>query len=436
MSDNPGFRRAMLAMTASSLLVPAVGLLTAPILTQALGVAGRGEAAAAVAPNSLVVSVATLGLPEALTYFLAKRPQLTRRAVLTASAFSAILGAACLVLLFFVSGFLAAGDSDLADLILLGVALALPMLLVNLLRGAASGRQLWGSIAAERILNSLLRLAALLTLAVAGELTVFHAVLVMTIAPIVAGVAYWRLLLPPPRPATMLPPVPLARSLLSYGGQIWLGAVASMLLGRLSQLLVTPLSDVRQLGLLVVAITISDVPFIVATAVRDVVFGADSAAADPRRLAATSRVATLVALLGSLAMAATLPLWVAPLFGSGFDEAIVPTWLLLGSAVVAVPGLIAGAGLGAAGRPSLRSAALVLALITNLAAMVLLVPPYGALGAAISGLISTLASTVFGVLLTARVLELPTRTLFLPTRADLAMLWKELTALLRRLGGR
>jgi hypothetical protein len=43
-----------------------------------------------------------------------------------------------------------------------------------------------------------------------------------------------------------------------------------MVNGRLAQLLVTPLSDVQQLGLFVVAITISDVPLIVSAAVRDV----------------------------------------------------------------------------------------------------------------------------------------------------------------------
>lgn len=437
LSDNSAFRRAMLMMTASSLLVPLVGLVTAPILAQALGVMGRGEAAAAVAPNALVVSVATLGLPEALTYHLAKRPYITRAAIWWASLFSALLGAVCLIVTFFAADFLAGGDADLAGLIVLGAAIAIPMLFVNLLRGAASGRQMWSTVAAERIANSFLRLGALSVLALTGNLDVLAAVLVMTIAPVVAGLAYWRLAQkPPPAPADAPLPGPVAPALLSFGSKIWLGAVASMLLGRLSQLLVTPLSDVTQLGLLVVAITISDVPFIVATAVRDVVFGTESAEADSSRLATTSRIATLIALLGSLVLGGTLPFWIGALFGDGFEAAIIPTWLLLASAIVGVPGLIAGAGLGSAGRPGLRSAVLIVALISNLIGMVLLVPPFGAIGAASAGLASTVLSTVLGVIMVSRLLHLSPSQMLMPTRSDVALIVSEARLLLSRFGRR
>jgi hypothetical protein len=69
---------------------------------------------------------------------------------------------------------------------------------VNLLRGAAMGRQLWVAVATERALNSVLRLVVLGGLAITGHLTVTAAVLVMSTAAIVAGVAYWRLLVPAP----------------------------------------------------------------------------------------------------------------------------------------------------------------------------------------------------------------------------------------------
>ncbi|CCH85939.1 Polysaccharide biosynthesis protein [Modestobacter italicus] len=437
MSDTGGFRRAMLVMTASSMLVPVVGIVTAPILAQALGVAGRGEAAAVIAPNLLVVSVATLGLPEALTYHLAKRPHSSRVALWWASLFSAVLGAACLIGVFFAASFLSAGDADLADLMVLGTALAIPALFVNLLRGAASGRQMWTAVAMERITNSLLRLVVLAALALTGHLDVLSAVLVMTIAPIVAGAVYWKLALAPPLPpAEPGPQVHMASALLSFGSKIWLGAVASMLMARLSQLLVIPLSDATQLGILVVAITISDVPFIVAQTVRDVVFGADSARADPERLALTARLATLIALTGSLVLGGSLPFWISTLFGEGFDGAIGPTWLLLASSVISVPGLIAGAGLASAGRPGLRSVALIVALVTNLIGIVVLTPALGAVGAATAALMGSALSTAFGVLMVARLLSMPSAAFVLPRRSDIAVLVSEGMRVVRRVGPR
>ncbi len=87
----------MVLVTGTSLLVPLVGLATAPILSHSLGVVGRGEAGAAMAPNLLIVGGATLGLPAALTYVLARHPHLSRRAIGWASLFATVLGALTLV---------------------------------------------------------------------------------------------------------------------------------------------------------------------------------------------------------------------------------------------------------------------------------------------------------------------------------------------------
>ena len=432
MAPVPSFRRTIALMTGTSLLVPLVGIATAPILAQALGVQGRGETAAALAPNALMVAAATFGLPDALTYVLAARPAKTRRALVTASLVSTLLGTASFVAILLLTDFLFDDDAELAGLIVLATAFAVPSLLVNPLRGAASGLQMWNAVAAERVVNSLLRLLGLGALAAFGMLDARLAVIVSCVAPLLAGLVYWRLLFrrgPAEQPADH---APVASDLIGFGSRIWLGAVASMLTGRLSQLLVTPLSDVEQLGLLVVAITISDVPFIVATALRDVLFGVNSRAADARRLAAASRIATLVAGAGCLVIGATLPLWIGIVFGEDFRGATHATWVLLLAAVVNVPGLIAGAGLGAWGRPGLRSIALLVALLINLGAFVVLVPPLGAMGAALAGLISGLGVTAFAVVAAARVVGLASWQFIAPRRSDVDQLLHEARSAVRK----
>ena len=99
----PPFRRAVLLVTVSSFLVPAAGVLTQPILARALGVEGRGELALALAAPGLALAVATLGLPEALVYYLAKHPRITRPALLLASLVVLGLGVVCLVCLLYTS---------------------------------------------------------------------------------------------------------------------------------------------------------------------------------------------------------------------------------------------------------------------------------------------------------------------------------------------
>lgn len=414
------YQRAMVLVTASSMLVPVVGLISSPILAHSLGVIGRGETGAAMAPNLLIVGGATLGLPQALTFFLAKNPRLVRSALSWSALFATGLGLLGLVGYEFVGSYLAGGDTGLAALMLLGTWLAIPALLVGLLRGAATGKQMWTAVAWERSINSVLRLALTAGLAVTGHLTVHSAVVTMCVAPIVAGMVYLgvgRRVDGAPVTSTRSQPR-LARDLLGFGSKVWLGSVATMLMARLSQLFVVPLAGAEQLGLLIVAITISDVPYIVTATVRDVIFGSNSAEPDTDRLLATSRVATVLAVAGSLLIGATLPAWIGIVFGRGFTAAIVPTWLLLLSSCVAVPGLIAGAGLDSAGRPGLKSLSLCLALAVNIVGIFFWVPRWGADGAAFAALISTSVSAVFAVGAASRVQGTAWTSFLVPCASD------------------
>lgn len=434
-------RRAMAFTTTTSMLVPVIGVVTAPVLARALGVEGRGEVATAMAPAALVAAVATLGLPEALTYHLARRPDQTRRALVPAALVSLLLGAVCWGLSWGFASVLTKGDAQLIPIMLVGTALALPQMLVGLLRGAAVGLQMWGAVAADRALSSLLRLVVLLALALAGALDVRVAVIAMSVIPVVTGLVYWRVLLRRPPAASgaaggAAPPLPsssssITRDVLSFGSSTWLGAVASMATGRVAQLMTTPLSDATQLGLLVVAITISDVLFILITAVRDTLFGVNARFDDREQLMAISRSALLVGAVGALVLGATVPLWIGPVFGEQFAPATEPTWWLLVAAVTNIPGLMAGAGLGAWGRPGLRSASFVVALVVLVGAFFLLVPSMGAVGAGIAAIASGTAMSVFAVVLAARVNRSSPWAFVVPRGSDVVALGHEGARLLR-----
>ncbi len=444
----PTLRRAVVMMTASSFLVPAAGLLTAPLLARALSTDGRGELAAALAPAALMLAAATLGLPDALTYFLAKRPRMTRPALFWASLITTGLGLVCLLAVYLALPFLSGGDGVLARLILLATALTVPALVVNVFRGAATGHQMWMAIAVERLINTALKVLTFGLLFVARDLTVLAAVLVTCLTVLVAGVVYLPLLR---RPAADLtddgstaesPADPalvgegVVRPLVSFGSKVWLGSVASMMLARAAQLLMTPLSSVEDLGLFIVASTVSDVPLVVALAIQGALFGVNSKARDAAQVTSTARLTLLVALFGCLVLGGTLPLWIVPLFGPEFRAALVPTLMLLFSALLCIPGLMAATGLSAWGRPGLRSLGLSVTLVVNIAMFVLLAPRYGVYGACWTSIASNVLMTTYMILMSRRTMSVRGRDFWLIRGADVRRVWAEGMSIVRRLNPR
>ena len=97
-----------------------------------------------------------------------------------------------------------------------------------------------------------------------------------------------------------------------------------MLLARIGQILMAPLSSVEDLGLYSVAITIADLPLIVAFAISGALHGVNSKSNDPAQVTTTARVTTLVGLVGCVVLGGSVPLWIKPLFGDEFGAATFP----------------------------------------------------------------------------------------------------------------
>ncbi|MCZ2830858.1 oligosaccharide flippase family protein [Modestobacter sp. VKM Ac-2986] len=411
-------------MSASSLLVPVAGVLTQPVLARALGAAGRGEMTAAIVPAVLAGSVATLGLPDALTYLTAKDPRVTRHALAWSVALSTVLGALCLVLAWAVLPLLSAGDAALGRLMLLAMVLTVPVLFVGAARGAAMGQQMWGAVATESLATAGLRVLLLVGLWLSGDLTPTVAVVVTFTVPLVAGVVYWPLVRRRGSGASR-PAGRVLVPLVAYGGRTWFGSVASMLVAKTDQVLMTPLSSVRDLGLYSVATAVTDVPVLFALAVSNALHGVNSRSSNPPQLARATRVTLLLGLVVSVAIGATAPWWIAPLFGAEFQDAVVPTLLLCVAAVLYIPGPMAGAGLASSGRPGLRSSVYACTFAVNVTAFVLLVPHAGVVGACWASIISAAVQTGLMVLAASRVLGLAVHHFVVPKSADVTLLWRE-----------
>lgn len=389
--------RSVLIVTLGNLSAPAVALLTAPLLARALGGDGRGELAAATAPLMLAVAALTVGIPEALTYFTARHRNLARRTLAGGISVTIAAGLGGVALVALLAPSLASGDMPLAGIILLCTSAVIPALITGCLRGIARGQQRWKAVASEQLISAVFKLGLLGGLFLLGELSVFAAAIILSAGTFVGSLSY-IVLLRPNKTTTEPRTVIETRKLLRYGSSMWLGSVAGVALSRLDQTLILPLSSASVLGVYAVAVSLADAARVFNLAVRDVIFSKQSAIIDDSSLASASRLSTMVTVIISLAVTLASYVLVVPIFGSDFAAVPSVVAVLLIGTVLGNPGSVVAAGLSARGRPVLRSIALTCGVAVNLALLFLLVPMWGALGAATA---TSVANVATGVLVLA-----------------------------------
>lgn len=432
------FSKKMAFSFAINVAVPVVSLATAPILAQSLGVEGRGLVAAAVAPLLFVVAVGALGIPDAIIYFVAKHAGSARQIVFRAAALLLVLGLACAVGVWVLAVPLAAGNADLEQLIMF-TAIATPLnFLSNVPRGLALGSHRWKLAATVMTISAAIRLAAYLTLWLGGWLTPLLAVVIILAMPVLESLCYLPFVFRRLGKAEVHeknPGLGLA-AISSFGGRLWFGSLAGVILSRMDQLLMVPLSNAKQLGLYVVAVSVGEAPGVIASAVRGVILPSDAAEhGSPHaveRLQRAARITSFLTLLSSLALGASCWWWLPLLFGADFSAALPATLVLLLASSLGAAGSVGGAGLSARNRPGLRSLSMGIAAALNLVVFLLLVGPLGALGAAISTLVGNFVAGNLNLIWLSRRFGMPLGGFYGIRLSDLDVLWYSAKKVLRR----
>jgi O-antigen/teichoic acid export membrane protein len=403
-------------------------LVTQVLLAKSLGVSGRGEVAAATAPLMFAVALLTLGLPETLTYFVARggTGRLSRQLVisLVALAISGSLGT-CLIAIL--AQPLSAGSNQLAWLMIDAATALVPALLTGALRGVAYGAQSWWLVMAERTLGAFLQLVTVGGLFAIGSLTPTTATVTIAVTTFAGAVVYlvtprwWAALNgsnPSPESVDPLPRVA------SYAGRIWVGSMAGIVLLRLDQVMMTPLAGVEQLGIYVVAVNVSGVALLFNSAVSQVMFAVESGEQSAARVGRAARITTMVTALVGGCLAIASP-WMVPIvFGTEFSPAVTVIGVLVLTYAIAIPGSVAGAALSARERPGVRSLGIAISAALYVVAMLLLVPMWGALGAALAMFVGTVVPGYLNIFLLHRYCEVPLSEFYRFRATDLDVLWR------------
>lgn len=210
-----------------------------------------------------------------------------------------------------------------------------------------------------------------------------------------------------------------------FGVRAWVGSLARFLNFRTDQILMGFLASEAALGIYAVAVNASEallyLPAATATALIPLTAGAGS----ERRVEETVRAFRSVAFVTTgavLVAAAAGPFLLPVVFGEEFRPSVEPfLWLLPGALGFAATAVFSNA-LMASSWPGLSSLGPLVALVVGVALDLVLIPRFGAAGAAAAASSAFLAGGVAAALAYGRRSPFPWRTLVRPRRGDLDVL--------------
>lgn len=384
-------RAPLSAAFGAAISIQVLNVVSGVLLARSLGPDGRGELAAVILWASTLAALGSIGIGEAATYHAARR-----------SAFGGTLAATSAVLAGIQSVVLMSVGAAVVPLALDGydgsavrsALLFLAFIPINLgalyAMSILNGLQRLVVVQALRLLTVSLVVIALVTLALAGALSVRTSAIVYLGASLVVGVVavvVLRRLDPSPLRVSL----PVGRRLLQFGIRSHTGNASAHLNERLDQLVISAFLAPAQLGLYVVAVTLGSLTTLVGTSVSQVAL--PSLAALPRADAAAS-TRRLIALTLGISLIVSIPLIVFTpfllelFFGEQFASTATAARVLLVAAVAlsaarALKGIATGLG-----RPLDAGLSEAAALVVTMIGLAALLPSFGLVGAAIASLLA------------------------------------------------
>jgi O-antigen/teichoic acid export membrane protein len=403
------------------------------ILARALGPTGRGTIAFVTVAALVAARVAGLGMGEATAVFVAKRPEI--RGTLLANVIAFMVGSGLLAAVVVCGALAALGDDRPAGVGAPELAVIACATLVSAL-GDAGYVFLLGSNRLRPV--ALITSGAswvyplfLLALWSTVGLTVIRAALAWTAAESIRAFAYLAqskrgLALGRLDPGLLLE---AAR----YGSRAWVGSLARFLNFRTDQILMGFMASEAALGVYAVAVNSSEVLLYLPAAMATALLPAAAAAQDGLRTEQALRAfrsAAVVTAVAGLAAALLGPLLLPVIFGAPFQASVAPfLWLLPGALGFAATAVFSYA-LVAGSSPGLSSVGPFVSLVLGIALDVVLIPRFGASGAAAAASAAFLAGGVAALAVFRRRNPFAWRSLLLPQRSDL-MVFRALARPLR-----
>lgn len=421
------FSSVVVRLTSVNAMALVAGLITGPIVARALGVDGRGDLAAITA----VLTVGPWLLDFGLSLWLAReRARGVGREELLGAALP--VGFACsligVVAAIPLSHALGHGRPVVTTFLQIGLFLMPLSVALQTLAGLAIGESRWGVVVAIRIVGTVLPTLTIVVLAVLGRLTVASAAAAYLIGTLLGSLLVLQAVRGMQRLVFDRRRVAAASS---FGIKSWLSTVTATANNRLDQVLMAALVPSRELGLYGIAVTTASVTSSLVGAVSNAQFPR-VAEGDGGAYGQTLRTTMgLVATVG--VMLAVLSPWLIPfVFGEVFRDAVPMAVVLLVASVPMAGSFVLSSALIAANNPGAAMRAEVVALTFTIPALIVLLPDYGGLSAAVVSLVAYAIRLGMQLRPARQTFSASYRTFLLPTRTDLTWLKNRLLRIAAR----
>jgi O-antigen/teichoic acid export membrane protein len=408
-------------------VILACGIATGLIAARSLGPAGRGELAAITTWASVLLFAGAFGLPEAVAYFAAADRESRDRVWTTGQAGAVVLG-----LLVAVIGWWAIPLAFGADDAALAGAIRWYLILfaVPCLGFACAGSWLQGtgSLHAFNVGRSSLHVinaGLMIALALAGSQSVMY----FAGATLVGMTAAWLLcavFAPVSRLRLARPSLGLAKRMLHYGARVQVGNWSNAASLRLDQLLLSLFAVPATLGLYVVAVSYANVlltiPHSAAMVMLPEIVERHAAGGARECLQRWYRRLLWATVLGAIAIGLLGVIIVPVAFGSAFQQAVPLLAVLMPAALMLGMNEILSTAFLGIDRPDITSKGELVGLVVTVAALSVLLPRYGVLGAAVASLLAYGSIHVYLARQARIIIGTDLKSLCIPTHDDLAAL--------------
>jgi len=423
LASSSSFATQLIMTSGTNQLLGLLGLVTGSCAARLFGPEGRGELAAIQMWPAFLATIANLGLPQALTFYSAQSSEKAGRYLGSATALALLASVP-----FMATGYvvlphvLSTQPADTVAaarwyLLLLPIQ-ALGTMPYHLLRGRsdftawntlrlAPGIGWLGILAVAWMLGRTQpALFAFLYLAFLGLLVIptFQVLRRRVAGPFRPDPRQWQ-------------------PMLAYGLPSVLSGVPQLLNLRLDQMLMAAFLPMQTLGFYTVAVTWSGAVAQLPNALGAVLFPKTAAQRDARQrglvFAQGSRLAVLSALSVGAGVALITP-WAIPLlFGDKFTAAVPAGLVLVGAAAISAINSVLEEGLRGLGHPAVALWAELGGLVVTALALLMLLVPFGIMGAAVASVLGYSAVMCTLAAFTRRLTGCSLTTLFWPSQGDI-----------------
>jgi O-antigen/teichoic acid export membrane protein len=214
----------------------------------------------------------------------------------------------------------------------------------------------------------------------------------------------------------------VAAAMVKYGFRVQIGRLLQTVNARFDVLVLAALAPLHVVGSYAIAQIVAELVLLLSISLGTVLTPTVAAARGGDRTREVLRLGSLLALGGIVAVGLAGPLLILLGYGPTFRPALVPFAVLLPGMWFLSMGSLCGDGLRGRGRPGVASLIAVVEVIVTIALDLLLIPPFGAVGAAVASVCAYAVFGLAGLAVIARQDRVPFHAVALPGRDEVVAL--------------